>query len=437
MKKDIAELYNSKLTTAEEAVKIVKSGDRVYTGTASSGAYALMEALWNRRHELEGVTLMGSNNYQYTPCYDESIDNPFLFNTYFMGINERKRLKGGSPVSYNSVHLSRIDLWTKDIAKPDVCFFEVSAPDEDGYMSFGPSGVALHKCLQEKTKHIILQVNKNTPYVLGEDNKIHVSEADAIVEADWKYDDYTSGEPDELSKAVAANILDEIPDAATIQLGLGNISIAIGYGLKDKNDLGVYTELLAQPMYELQKSGNVTNKYKGYMDGKTVFSFSFGSPELYKALNYNEEYYAQPFTVVNDPRNIAKNKNMISINSCMSINLFGEAAADCVGWKQYSGTGGQADFVRGAQWSEGGKSILAMASSFVKNGKRISKIVPYFAPGTAVTTPRSDIHYVATEFGCIDVRALTMSDRARAMISLAHPDFREELTSQAKAVGLI
>ena len=401
MKREIEELYQSKITTAEEAVKIVKSGDRVYGGTASTGAYALLEALWNRRHELEGVTLLGSNNYQYTPAYDESIDNPFLFNTYFMGINERKRLKAGSPVSYNSVHLSRIDLWAHDIAKPDVCFFEVSKPDEDGYMSFGPSGVALHRCLMGQTKHVILQVNSNTPYVLGEDNKIHVSEADAIVEADWQYDDYTAGEPDEISTKIAAHVLKEIHDADTIQLGLGNISIAIGYGLKEFNDLGVYTELLAQPMYELALSGNVTNKYKGFMDGKTVFSFSFGSPDLYKALDHNEEYYAAPFTFVNDPRNIAKN------------------------------------FVRGAQWSEGGKSIIATSSSFVKNGKRISKIVPYFAPGTAVTTTRADIHYVATEYGCIDVRALTMQDRARAMISLAHPDFREELTSQAKAVGLI
>ena len=167
MKREFEELYQSKLTTAEEAVKIVKSGDRVYGGTASSGAYALLEALWNRRHELEGVTLMGSNNYQYTPAYDESIDNPFLFNTYFMGINERKRLKAGSPVTYNSVHLSRVDLWIHDIAKPDVCFFEVSRPDEDGYMNFGPSGTALHDCLKKETKKIIVQVNSNTPYVLG------------------------------------------------------------------------------------------------------------------------------------------------------------------------------------------------------------------------------------------------------------------------------
>ena len=423
--------------TADEAVKIIKSGDRVYTGTASSGAYALMEALWNRRHELEDVTVMSSNVYQYSPLYDISEDNPFLYNTYFMGVNERKRLKGGSPVSFNSIHLSKIDLWARDIAKPDAAFFEVSLPDEDGNMSYGASGVALHKYLKEESKYIILQVNKNTPYVYGEDNTINVSEADAIVEADWEYDDYTAGEPDELSKEIAKHILPEIHDGATIQLGLGGISIAVGYGLKELNDLGVFTEMLAQPMYELIKNGNVTNRYKGYMDGKTVYSFTFGNNELYRALDHNDEFYALPFPVVNDPRNIAKNKNMISINSAMSFDLFGQVAADCVGWKQQSGTGGQADFVRGAQWSPGGKSIIAMASSFVKNGKRISKIVPSFAPGTAVTTARSDVHYLATEYGIVNLRELTMQDRARAVISLAHPDFREELTSQAGAAGLI
>ncbi len=437
MNKEVEKLYRSKLMTADDAVRMVKSGDRVYTGTASSGAYALMNALWDRRHELESVTLLSSNVYQATPLYDESEDNPFLYNTYFMGVNERKRLKAGFPVTFNSIHLSRIDLWAKDIAKADVIFFEVSAPDEEGYMSFGPSGVALNRVLMDQGGKVILQVNHNTPYVLGKDNLVHVSEADAIVEADWEYEDYTAGEPDELSHQIAAHVLREIPDAATVQLGLGNISIAIGYGLRERNDLGIYTEMLAQPMYELLKSGNVTNKYKGYLDGKTVYGFTFGNNELYHALDHNEDFYALPFTIVNDPRNIAKNKNMISINSAMSFDLYGQAAADCIGWKQQSGVGGQLDFVRGAQWSEGGKSIIALASSFMKNGKRISKIVPFFAPGTAVTTGRSDIHYVATEYGCINIRELTMQDRARAMISLAHPDFREELTSQAKAAGLI
>ena len=284
---------------------------------------------------------------------------------------------------------------------------------------------------------MILQVNRNTPYILGEKNLVHVSEADAICEIDTEYDRFDVMEPDDLSKQIAAHILKEIPDGATFQLGLGNISTAIGYGLHAKNELGIHTELLNQPMIELMRSGNVTNTRKGYMDGKTVFSFSLGNPDLYQEIDHNERFYVVPFCLSNDPRIIAQNKNMISINATMSLDLWGEAASECVGWKQYSGVGGQLDFVRGAQWSDGGKSFIATTSSFVKNGKRVSKIVPYFAPGTPVTTPRSDIQYVATEFGCVNLKPLNMADRARAMISIAHPDFREELTEQAKKVGLI
>ena len=437
MKQDIERIYNEKLTTAGEAVKLVKSGDRVYAGTASSCAYALLNALWERRGELEGVTLLGSNTYLPTPCYDETEDNPFLFNTYFMGINERKQTSKGKFVSFNSVHLSMVDEWTVNIGKPDVCFFEVSAPDENGYMSYGPSGTAVSDMVKQVAKKRIVQVNKHTPYILGEQCMIHVSEVDAIVEADMEYADYQAIEPDETSVKIASYILPEIPDGATFQLGLGTLSTAIGYGLKEKNELGIHTELLNDPMLDLMENGNVTNTRKGYMDGKTVFSFTFGSRKLYKALDNNDKFYVVPFAKANDARIIAQNRNMISINATMSFNLYGEAASDCIAWKQQSATGGQLDFVRGAQWSEGGKSFIATSSSFMKNGKRVSKIVPYFAPGTAVTTPRSDIQYVATEYGCVNLKNLNMDDRARAIISLAHPDFREELTEQAKKVGLI
>lgn len=437
MRADLRKIYEEKLMTAEEAAKLVKSGDRVYAGTASSFAYAILQAIWDRRHELEGVTIMGSNGYQPTPIYDETEDNPFLFNTYFMGVNERKQQSAGKFVTYNSVHLSLVDEWTVNIAKPDVALLEVSRPDEDGYMSYGPSGTALGYKIAEVAKLKIAQVNGNTPYVYGEKCKIHVSQLDAIVEKDWEYRNYVTMEPDEISKQIASHILPEIHDGATFQLGLGNISTAIGYGLMEKNDLGIHTELLNQPMIDLMYRGNVTNRHKGYMDGKTVFSFSFGNEYLYKSLDRNEKFYAVPFCMANDPRIIAKNRNMISINATMSLNLFGEAASDCLGFKQQSATGGQLDFVRGAQWSEGGKSFIATASSFVKNGKRVSKIVPFFAPGTAVTTPRSDIQYVATEYGCVNLKVLNMDDRARALISIAHPDFREELTEQAKKYGLI
>ena len=434
MKPDIQAIYDEKRTTAAEAVKAVKSGDRVYSGTASSTAYGLLEALWERRHELEGVTIINANSYQRSPVFDETEDNPFLFSTFFTGVNERKQR---NRLSYTSVHLSLVDLWSETIGKPDVCLFEVSPPDENGYCSFGPSGVAPGYRMKELGKTIILQVNRNTPYIYGEYNLIHISEADMICEIDWEYDRFEVMEPDETSKKIASFILEEIPDGATFQLGLGNISTAIGYGLQSKNELGIYTELLSQPMVELMRRGNVTNAHKGFLDGRTVFSFSLGNPDLYKELNYNEKFYVLPFFRCNDARVIAQNKNMISINATMALNLWGEAASECVAWKQYSAVGGQLDFVRGAQWSEGGKSFIATTSSIVKNGKRISKIVPFFAPGTPVTTPRSDIQYVATEYGCVNLKVLTMEDRTRAMISIAHPDFREELTEQAKKVGLI
>lgn len=434
-------LYSEKLMTAAEAVKLVKSGDRVYAGTASSFAYALLDALWEQRHQLENVTVMGSMGYQACPVYDETSDNPFLFNTFFMGVNERKQLKAGKKVSYNSVHLSMVDEWSYNIAKPDVCFFDVSLPDEEGFMSYGPSGCATEEALKlaakEAGKKVILQVNPCTPYVVGEGNLIHVSEADAIVEAERPYDDFITMVPDGTSETIAEYILDEIPDGATFQLGLGNISTAIGYGLRCKNDLGIHTELLNDPMLALIENGNVTNSRKGYMDGKTVFSFSLGSRHLYETLDCNDKFYVMPFRKANDARIIAQNHNMISINATMSVNLFGEAASDCIGWRQQSATGGQLDFVRGAQWSEGGKSFIATVSAFEKNGKLVSKIVPFFAPGTAVTTPRSDIQYVATEYGCVNLKNLTVDDRAKALISIAHPAFREELASQAKQFGLL
>ena len=431
------EEYNLKLKTPLEAVKAVKSGDRVYAGTASSYAYALLDALWERRHELENVTISGSNGYQATPIFDNPLDNPFSFNTYFMGIGERKVYRKGLPVVFNSVHLSEVDLWARENAKPNVAFFEVSLPDSEGYFSLGPSGVTVGETVKEIADIIIVQVNKYVPYVLGEHNKIHISEIDIITEEDRPYDNYIAQEPDDISKTIAGYILDEIPDGATFQLGLGNISNAIGFGLREKNDLGIFTELLNEPMYQLMKNGNVTNKNKGYMDGKTVYAFTFGSPELYEDMNNNPNYYVVPFRTSNDARLIAKNNKMISINATMAFNLYGEAASDCISWNQQSGVGGQLDFVRGAQWSEGGKSFLVTSSTFEKNGELHSKILPFFSPGTAVTTPRSDVQYVATEYGLVNLKPLTMQDRARAMISLAHPKFRDWLTEEAKKTGLI
>ena len=187
----------------------------------------------------------------------------------------------------------------------------------------------------------------------------------------------------------------------------------------------------------LMKNGNVTNRCKGFMDGQSVFAFSLGTKEMYDYMDHNPLLYSGTFPFVNDPRNIAKNKRMISINTAMSVDIFGQVAADSMGWTQQSAVGGQIDYVKGAQWSEGGKSIIALASSFEKNGERKSKISLCFPPGTAVTTPRSEVQYIATEYGCVNLKNLNMSDRVRAMINLAHPDFRDQLTEEARMHHLI
>jgi 4-hydroxybutyrate CoA-transferase len=429
--------YNQKLTTAGEAVQLVESGDRLYVGTCSSVAFALMGALWERRGELRDVEILSSNIIGPSPLFDETEGNPFSYCTYFMGPGERRVRNNGLPFSYTSVNLSEIGLWISETARPDICFFDVSPPDGKGYMSYGPTGTGLHAELKEKSRRIVAQVNRKTPYVHGRDNLIHISEVDAAIEVDEPACAAGNPEIDDVTQRLSEIILEHVSDGSTIQLGLGTLSTAIGFGLGVRNDLGIHSEMFNQPMTDLMKKGNVTNRHKGFLDGKSVFSFSLGTGELYDYLDKNEKIYCAPFRFVNDPRNIARNRKMLSINTTMAMDLFGQAASDSLGWEQQSATGGQLDFVRGAQWSEGGKSIIAATSSFMKNGKRISRILPFLPEGTAVTTPRSDVQYVATEYGCINLKILRMADRIRAMISLAHPDFREQLTDHAKRIRII
>ena len=443
-------MNKEKLMTAAEAVKKVQSGDRVYIGTSSSFAYELLDALYDRKDELENVTLLCAMSI--SPCrmfdtdWPEDIPagckgNPFIFDTFFLGSGERKAHRNHNMAfEFTSFHLSQIDLWMREIGKPDVSFLQVSRPDADGNYSFGSAGICDNKYVVEETKRdVLLESNTGSPYVFGHDNLINGNhpKVTGIVLTDKNAPELMPDEIDDISRQISKIVVEEVPDGATLQLGLGKMSTAIGYDLKVRNDLGLFSELFSQPMMMLMKNGNVTNRCKGFMDGKSVFSFSAGTQEMYDFMDHNPQIYGAPFPFVNDARNICKNKRMISINSAMSVNLYGEVAADAIGYRQQSAVGGQLDFVKGAQWSEGGKSIIALSSSFEKNGKRQSKITLQFAPGTPVTTPRSEVQYVATEYGCINLKRLNMSDRVRAMISLAHPDFRDELTDEARAVGLI
>ena len=430
-----------KITTAAEAVKCVQSGDRVYVGTASSFAYELMDALWERRDELEDVTILCSMSLKPSKMFSTDHDerNPFTIETFFLGARERvAHRKHGMPMNFTSFHLSQVDIWCREVGRPDVCFLEVTRPDDDGYVSFGPSGGCMYVYLMEKARTVVLECNAQTPYILGDPtSRMHISRADALILTDSAVSPLPNEEVDEVSQKISDLVLAEVPDGATIQLGLGKVSTAIGYGLMQKNDLGIFSELFSEPMMHLMQNGNVTNTEKGFMDGKSVFAFSLGTAEMYRFMDRNPLIYNCTFPFVNDPVNIAKNKRMISINTAMSVDLFGQVAADSMGWTQQSAVGGQLDFVKGAQMSEGGKSIIALASAFEKNGKLESKITLRFPVGTAVTTPRSEVQYVATEYGCINLKHLNMADRVRAMISLAHPAFRDQLTEEAKAHHLI
>ena len=437
----IEEVYRDKIMSGAEAAKLVKSGDRVYVGTASSFAYDMLDALWDRRDELEDVAILCSMSVRPSRMFSADHDghNPFHVETFFLGAQERiAHRKHGMPLEFTCFHLSQVDIWCKYVGKPDVCFFQVSEPDENGMVSCGPSGGCMYTDLAENARNIVFECNAQVPYIMnGEKHLLPLSMADAIVPADYPVSPLAKDEVDDISQKISDLVMEEVPDGATIQLGLGKISTAVGYGLLQKNDLGIFSELFSEPMMEMMKNGNVTNKNKGFMDGLSVFAFSMGSNEMYNFMDHNPDLYAGTFPFVNDPRNIAKNKRMMSINTAMSVDLFGQVAADSMGFTQQSAVGGQIDFVKGAQWSEGGKSIIALASSFERDGQRQSKICLNFPAGTAVTTPRSEVQYVATEYGCVNLKKLNMSDRVRAMISLAHPDFRDQLRDEAKKHGLI
>ena len=437
MEERIRELFREKTMTPESAVKVVKSGDTVFLGITSSTADALCDALEKRADQLEKVTLTTSFAMGSSTLVSKLDKRAFRVVSCFMGPWERAASRLGS-VDYTSIHLSQIDIWCTHTVPPDVAFLEVSPPDEEGYMSYGASGVGFFDYIRETAKIIIVQINKNSPYVYGERNKIHIGQVDIVTEADRPLPAIDQNKADEAVNTISSHIIDQIPDGACIQLGLGNVSSTVGLGLGNKNDLGIHSELMTDSLMHLMKSGVVTNRCKKFKKWKSVTSFAYGTEELYHFIDHNKKMCFLPYTVVNDPVVMAKNDNFISINTAFCIDLYGQVCADHLAGKQFSGTGGQVDFVRGAQMSKGGKSFMAVTSTNTdRRGERQSKIVAELPRGSLVTTTRSDIQYVVTEYGCVNLKPLTMGDRARALISLAHPDYRDQLKEEARAMGIL
>ncbi|MDD5922366.1 MAG: acetyl-CoA hydrolase/transferase C-terminal domain-containing protein [Eubacteriales bacterium] len=427
--------YADKIRTPKEAASIVQDEDRVYIGTCTSVARTLARALGDRAEELRDVWI-GSSNVMDDLIVMKTPEH-FHVSTYYMGPGERKAYAMNN-CSFTSVHLSELDLWFKKTFRPNVSFIEVSEPDAQGRVSLGPSGVGMHVSAMRYSDCVILEINPNVPYVYGDEALFPLEKAECIVEGDDLIPEVDDLPPSEDVCRISEYIVSKVPDGSCIQLGIGGIGHAVGYGLREKNDLGIHTEAFTNSMAFLVKNGNVTNSRKSFCPGKSTASFALGTKSLYDFLDHNENVYFTAFSTGNDPRVICRNDHMISINSCISIDLYGQVASDNINGRQFSAVGGQVDFVRGAQMSRGGKSFIAATSVNIsrKTGKKTSRIVSRLAPGTVVTTSRADVNYIVTEHGAVDLRPLDMRDRAHALILLADPEFRPMLIEDAKKMGI-
>ena len=309
----------------------------------------------------------------------------------------------------------------------DVAVITMTPPNEDGFCSYGVS-CDYGRAASKAAKILIAEMNDRLPFVLGEQNRIHISEIDYIVPCSYEVPSIPMPTISEVERNIAKYCASLVKDGSTLQFGIGSIPNAIAQELVDKKDLGIHTEMFSDSVVELMKKGVVNNSKKNIHKGKVISTFIMGTPELYEFVNNNPDIELYPVEYVNDPFVIGQNDNVVSINSCLEVDLMGQVNSESIGLKQFSGSGGQVDFVRGAAASKGGISIMAMPSTAAKG--TLSRIVPFLAQGAAVTTSRNDVDYVVTEYGIASLRYKTLRQRAESLIKIAHPDFREELMNE-------
>ncbi|MGE0824861.1 MAG: acetyl-CoA hydrolase/transferase family protein [Candidatus Binatia bacterium] len=424
--------YRRKLVTAAEAVRYIKSGDCVFTSGNVATPRLLFRALIERKNELQKIQLihlllMGDDFA--TP----GLENHFRHNALFVGPGDREAVNTGK-ADYTPVFLSEIPgLFSSGILRPDVTLLHVSPPDEHGFMSLGAEVLASHAAATA-AQTVIVQVNEQMPRVLG-DAFLHVSHVDAIVECNEPLPEFSCGSYGEVEKEIGEHIAGLIPDGATLQLGIGTIPDAVLASLEGKRDLGIHTEMISDGVMQAMEAGIVTGEKKTLHHGKTVATLVLGSPALYRFVDNNPAFEMHPSSYTNDPFVIAQNDNLVAINSALEIDLTGQVCADSIGPAIYSGFGGQLDFIRGAARSRGGKPIIALPAT-ARQGE-MSRIVPLLKTGAGVVTTRGDVHYVVTEFGVAQLYGKTLRQRARALIDIADPRFRESLEQAAHERNLV
>jgi len=421
-------MYRNKVVSAEQAVQLIQSGQRVYVGGGAGAPRTLLYALVQRASELRDVEIFHVLVFGPAPHLQPEYASSFRHCAFFIGENSRAAVQSGR-ADFMPIFLSEIPGLFRSGALPlDVALIQVSPPDEHGFCSFGCE-VGCTKPAAQAAKIVIAEVNRQMPRVLG-DSFIHYSKFTYIVEADYLLPEAPQGGTSPVHQAIGKLIAEMIPDGATLQLGVGSIPDAVLAQLGDKKDLGIHTELFSDGVIDLVKRGVITNEKKTLHPGKIVAGFLFGSKRLYEFVADNAMIELHPTDYVNDPFIIAQNDNMISINSAIEVDITGQVCADSIGSALYSGIGGQVDFVRGAARSRGGKPIIALPAT-VKDGT-VSRIVPQLKPGAGVVTSRGDVHYVVTEYGVAYLHGRTLRERVRAMISIAAPQFRDELERYAR-----
>lgn len=426
--------YNSKIVTADEAAKVIKSGDHVIIQPGCAAPMELIRAMVRRKDELEDVNIYHILIVGDLPYVQPGMEKHFKHKAFFMGGNTRKAINEGR-AEFIPIFLSEVTLLYKQgLLKADVALINVSPPDEHGFCSYGID-VGNIKTPAEKAKTVIAQINTEMPRGLG-NSFIHVNKIDYIVEHSEPLMELPQIDPNapqeelDVYNSIGRNIANMIEDGSTLQMGIGAIPDAVMSYLKDKNDLGIHTEMFSDGLIDLVEMGIVNGEKKTLHPGKIIAGFVLGTKRSYNFIDNNPVFEFHPQEYVNDPFIIAQNNKMVAINSAMEIDLTGQVCSDSIGTKFYSGIGGQVDFIRGASKSEGGKPIIGLPST-AKGGK-ISRIVPTLKPGAGVVTSRGDVHYVVTEYGVANLHGKTVQERAKALIEISHPDFRDELRQFAK-----
>lgn len=435
---DYNKLYQSRVVSAEEAVRHIKSGNRIFLTGNCSVPQKVLNALVEYAPNLKDVEICQALSIGPADYVKPEMQGHLRVNTMFVSANVRAAVHEGR-ADFTPVLLSEFPLLFKNKHLPvDVALIHCSPPDEHGFCSLGIE-VGLTKSPAESAKTIIAEVNQKMPRTLG-DSFIHVSRLNYIVPVDYELPELlmNEGAPDVNTDRIASYIAELIPDGATMQMGIGAIPDAVLKYLKNKRDLGIHTELFSDGVIELVEEGVLTGARKSIHPGKMIAGFILGSRRLYQWVDDNPLIELHPTEYVNDPFVIAQNERQVAINSAIEVDLTGQVCADSIGPKIYSGVGGQLDFIYGASRSKGGVPIIALPSTTtLRDGQVVSRITAMLKQGAGVVTTRNHVHYVVTEYGVAYLYGKSIRQRALQLINIAHPDFRAELTRQARELHYI